>query len=169
MIGIGTHEVAVKNTGLSKSQSGNVQIVVEFYDQADETLSAFLATTEAAWPYTEDKLRVLGWDPAQNGFRFEDLNSEPSPIAGNQVQIVVDAETFDGKTRNKVKFINPPGGKAIERMAPAEAQSFAAQLRKRLTGQTTAGVARPAAKKPLPKTPAEHDGPPLGDDDQMPF
>lgn len=159
MIDVGTHEVTVKSTALANSSKGNLQIVVEFENDAHDTISAFLATTEAAWQYTEEKLRTLGWDPAANGYRFEDLNNDPSPIALNQVQIVVDEEVYDGKRVKKVKFINQPGGKVLERLAETEATYFASLLRQRLTGSTRPGVAPPARQAQAAKR----------NDDEIPF
>lgn len=142
VIGIGTHEVEVQATGLTE-KNGNLQINVGFVQpETGDTITAYLHTTDKAWPYTEEKLRNMGWDPVVYGYRFEDLNMDPSPMQGFKAQIVVEAETYEGKTRHKVKFINAPGG-GIQRLEPAEAQSFAAKLRARLTGQSHLAPARP--------------------------
>lgn len=134
MIGVGRFDVKVVRTGLGEAGEGkNPQIIVQFEDEEGNTISAYLFCTEKAWPYTEEKLQNMGWDPVQHGYRFEELNEDPSPIAGNAAEIVTDEETYDGKTRTKVKFINPPGGR-IERMEAGEAQAFAAKLRQRLLG-----------------------------------
>jgi hypothetical protein len=146
IIKAGRHEVVVTTTGLQEKENG-LTITVGFEDVDGNTITAYLYTSEKAWPYTEKKLQTLGWDPLQNGFRFEELNTEPSPIAGKAVQIVVADEEYDGKLRSKVQFINPPGG-GVERLAPEEAKSVAARLRARLTGSGTAKAAMPEDKIP---------------------
>jgi len=159
MIEVGKHEVIVSETGLVKTQKGDMQIVVKFENAEGDSITAYLATSEAAWPYTQDKLANMGWDPVSNGFRVEDLNESPSPIHGNQCQIVVKEEEFEGKTRKKVSFINPPGGMPIERMESSEAQRFAAQLRSRLTGRPGAPARQPQpqrAAQPRPAASQDH-------------
>ena len=145
VIATGRHDVTITATALVE-KNGEVQINVSMLqEETNDTITAYLHTTEKSWPHTEKKLRACGWDAVENGYRFEELNAEPSPLVGNRVNITVDAETWEGQTRNKVGFINPIGG--VERMEPAEAQSFAAQLRARITGQTNAAPMKAAKSK----------------------
>ena len=130
----GRHRVRIASTGLGESpKTKSEQIIITFEDVADDynTITAYLATSEKAWPYTEKSLINCGWDPTFRGYLFEELNEDPSPIAGNEVDIVTEEEEYEGKRRMKVKWINAPGA-GIERMEPAEAQSFAERLRARL-------------------------------------
>lgn len=169
MITTGKHEVCVAETALGKTQKGDLQIIVRFETAGGDSISAFLATSDAAWPYTSDKLTNMGWDPTGNGFRFEELNQTPSPILGNQCQIVVVEEEFEGKTRKKVSFINPPGGMPIERMDQPEAQQFAARLRSRLTGRPVSAPPRQAPPQRPAPPPMRRDEPPPPDDEPPPF
>lgn len=136
-MGPGIHdpvEVTATSLGVSKG-SGNEQIAVVFRNQDGATITAYLSCTVKAWPYTEEKLRTLGWDPVAHGFAVEELNAEPSPIVGATVQIVVNEEWFGDKAVAKVAFINPCGGGPRQRMAPQDAAAFGARLRARLRGQ----------------------------------
>ena len=157
-----TYTVRVTTTALGESkQKASPQIIVGFADVVNgDTITAYLSCSEKAWQYTEEKLRNMGWDAAANGYRFEELNADPSPIAGNEVEIVVDLETYDNKTEARVKFINVPGG-GIKRMDDGEASTFADRLRKqlgvsgsssgrRLPRQTNSRSAAPAAE-PAPE------------------
>lgn len=138
----GRHRVRVTATALAETKNGTGQIVVGFEDNEGNSISAYLFTSDKAWEYTAEKLKVLGWDPVANGYRFEDLNLDPSPIAGNEVDIVTEEEQFEGKWRMKVKWINAPG-LGVERMQPAQASSFAETLRARLLRGATATAGTP--------------------------
>jgi hypothetical protein len=151
MFDVGRHEVQVLSTALSISQkSGAQQIVVQFENDQQDTITAYLSCSDAAWQYTEEKLRAIGWNPVDHGYRFEELNQEPSPCAGNQCQITIQQEEYEGRKRLKVGFINPPGGLPVERMEQAEAQAFAAQLRARLLGQPQAATSTTSKRPTVP-------------------
>ena len=120
MITAGRHHATVAKTFLATSTAGNDQIGVTFRIADGSTITRYLSCTEKAWPYTEENLRSIGWDAEQNGFAFEALNEDPSPVVGNECSIVIREETYNGKTRLAVQFINPataaalPGNDAVE-------------------------------------------------------
>ena len=143
----GRHEVEVLSTGLKKSENtGTVQIVIEF-GNADGTIAAFLPITEKAWQYTEAKLQTLGWDPAEHGFRFEDLSEDPSPLVGVDCQIVVREEEYNGKMSPKVSFINPPGSTGGASTAHGEAAASIADEIRALLGVRKLGTSTSRARK----------------------
>jgi hypothetical protein len=145
IIGAGRHDVKVIRSALAETgEEKTPQISVQFEDINGNTITAYLFLTDKAWPYTEEKLTTLGWEPIKRGYRFEELNLDPSPIVGSYVEIVNDEETYNGKTRVKVKYINPTGGR-IERMEPAQAMAFADKLRQRILKGAPAPA--PAAKQ----------------------
>lgn len=152
---IGRHDAKVIRTGLTDdSDNKTPSVVVQFENAAGDTISAYLFLSDRAWPFTQEKLETLGWDAVKQGYRFEEFNDDPSPVVGKFAEIVVDEETYEGKTRNKIKFINPIGGR-IERMEPQKAQAFASRLRSRLLNasgavQVPAGQRsqRPAGSQP---------------------
>jgi len=143
------HHAPVWVTGsvLSKSSQGNGQVVVSFRNEAGETIDAYLSCTDAAWQYTEQKLKTLGWDPAENDFDLRPLNAgEESPITGSETEINVIEDSYNGKTSLKVGWIGPRAGAAA--LPEDEMDAFAAELRKRLIASKGAPkpAARPAAK-----------------------
>lgn len=163
IMGTGYRDVEVSATGLTE-KNGSMQINVQFLEpETGDTITAYLFTTDKAWPYTEEKLRNIGWDPVSYSYQFEDLNQDPSPLRGNKANILVESETYNGEARNKVKFINAPGG-GMKRMEDAEAVDFAAKLRARLTGQSYSAPAqtrRPGGGGTMQA--------PSGADDDIPF
>ena len=151
----GKHDVEVVATALSEEAGKADTILVQFVDEHGDGITAYLFCSEKAWPYTEEKLQTLGWDAMARGYRFEELNDDPSPLLGHKAQIVVEAETFEGKTRSKVRFINRAGGH-IERMAPSEANTFAKRLRDRILKGTVTST-NTAPTKPRAAAPADTD------------
>ena len=128
----GTHQVVVVDTALGESGAKKTpHVAIQFEGEMGDRISAYLFLSDAAWPYTKEKLSTLGWDADVRGHRFEELNESPSPLAGQKAEIVVVVENYDGKVRHKVQYINTPGS-GVERMEPAAARTFADTLRKRL-------------------------------------
>lgn len=152
---VGNHTGEIVATGLKKAKTGNVQILIQFKDEADNTITAYLATTEAAWPYTEKKLEACGFVMADNDYDLTRLNDPDCPLIGMaDVPFTVKAKVGpDGNTYNEVSWIGAGGG-ISERMDPEETKSFAAQLRQKLIAKaggvkpaTTGKAAAPWAKK----------------------
>lgn len=162
-LGEGSHQVTVTSTALQRKNDKG-QIVINARDAHGNTATAYLFLTDAAWPYTQEKLATLGWDVWEHNFEFDRLDDEPSPIAGNQVEFVIENTLYEGKIIPKVAFINAIGG-VRERMPADEAKSFAAQLRSRLMPKSsrpngpTGTTARPQGR-PI-NNPQEDDTPPF--------
>lgn len=135
--------VYVLGSVLSKSSQGNGQIVISFKNEDGDTIDAYLSCTEAAWEWTERKLRTLGFDVDANDLDIRPLNrGTESPIAGVETEIDVKEDTYNGKTTLKVDWIGPRIGQA--QMPGSDEDAFAADLRRRL-------VARKGAPKPAPR------------------
>lgn len=145
----GTYHVAVKQTALGESKNTKgMQIVVTFADIVNgDTITAYFPCSERAWQYTEEKLRTMGWDAAAAGYQFEELNLDPSPIAGNEVEIVCDFEEYQGERNLRVKFVNPVGG-GFKRMDENEAASFADRLRQQIGVTGVSGRRLPRQPQP---------------------
>jgi len=60
--------------------------------------SLWLATTDAAWPYTEKKLRALGFN---GDFRAPEFTIPVDNGDEGWVQLICDHETYEGQTREK--------------------------------------------------------------------
>lgn len=138
-IGVGKHKVAIIGTRLGETKDGQLFIEITFGNPDGDTISTQKYTSDKAWEYTERDLKTCGWDAEANGFQFEQFNSEPSPILGNEVSITVEEEEYNGKTRTRVKSINRPS------LTADKAGSLAAQLRERLRN-------RPGMKVPAGET-----------------
>lgn len=128
------------------------QIEVTFMDPEGDTITAYLFCTDAAWPYTAEKLGKMGWDPEARGYAFEELNEDPSPLRGWRGDIVCKSETYNGEAKLKVQFINAlgeTGGR--ERMNPGAAADFASRLRAKLgvSGRVSKG-SRPRPADDIP-------------------
>lgn len=145
----GTHLVRVHSTFLGKSkntQTGYVGVVFE--DDAGDTITAYLYTSDKAIGRTVETLELLGWDLQANNGDLSTLHETPL-LHGRQSEIVVENETYEGKTRAKVKWINgPDGGGRAEGMPANEAQAFAAALRAKVYGSK---AGKPPAAKVAPK------------------
>lgn len=152
-------EGTVKSYGLGKTQSGKVQLAITFDTQDGEhpTVTGYLFFTDAAMEITERALAALGWPPSQKAWAIDDL-VQSDELIGAKASLTCAWETFEGKERFKVKFINEVGGAGLkERLTDEEARSFVAQLRQKL-GVT--GGAKRTASKPKPVTVP---------DDEIPF
>lgn len=147
---IGNHTGEIVATGLKKAKTDNVQILIQFKDENDDTITAYLATTEKAWPYTEKKLEACGFVMADNDYDLTRLNDPDCPIIGNTgIPFTVKAKTgLDGNEYHEVSWIGVGGG-ITERMDPEETKAFAAKLRQELI-KKAGGVKPSATKKPAP-------------------
>lgn len=152
MIEAGYYTGTISECVFAEGKGGNVEVVLKF-DLGDNTFrTVFLYTTDAAWPYTREKLERLGW----NG------NTEsPEFSNGENVELACKHEDYQGETREKWDLA--PGMKAA---APADKRKRLEALW-RAKGGKTAAVTKPGAPKPAPsaaKTP-----PAAPPDDAPPF
>lgn len=157
---------------LGVASTGNEQVAVSLEvtdvdgNPTGERIAWYGTFTEAAYPYTVKTLRVMGW-------RGDDL-SDLSSIAGTPVSIVVQSEEYKGKVRQKVAFVNAPGGGAIlkEQMTPDAAKSFADRMRSKIR-MADAMEGKPRNNgAPAPKSRGgalSHEPPPHTDSDEIPF
>jgi len=108
---LNNYDVLVKGTKVGESAGGTPCIEIEFVTlDGSGTIMAWKYLTEKAWPYTEENLKDLGWDAAERGYNFEELNTDDqSPLAGVACRIAVEQEEYQGKTKHRVKFINRAG------------------------------------------------------------
>ncbi len=164
-IGAGRHHVQVVGHVLGRSGTGTPHIAVLFEDVNGDRVTWYGYLTDAAMERTVRSLQVLGWDPMADGGRIEQLNGTQR-LAGAEAEIVVEMETFEGKTQPKVKWVNEVGGGLGEGMPPQEATAFSASIRAKIL----------SAAKPKPNgQPGPAQGPVVsqaagpGLDDDLPF
>jgi hypothetical protein len=136
----------ITGNALDQSNSGSpsVCIAITTHEEGPRVLYANLYLTEAAFDSSVKVLReVIGWE----GFDIRELN-EPI-FKGIEVTAACAWETYEGKDKFKVKFINKPGGGGVKKLDPMQAETLARSLNARLAALGRAsGSARPAAGSP---------------------
>lgn len=138
---IGEHEAEVLDHGLVTSKTGTSGVAVKFQTEFD-VITGWFYLTDKTVEYTIEKLRAMGWE----GDDFRELNQQPAVLAGHKCVITVSHESYEGKTRAKVNFVNPEGyeGGEIQRdeNAAKNAMRFNALLK---SGK---GKVKPSTAKP---------------------
>lgn len=149
----GKHLCKITSYGLLIEKTDTVW--VEFEDANQNAITWFGYLTEKAAPFTVDKLiKIFGLmaGPAEinsclerigvDGIDSGLLNTE------KEYEVVVEDETYDGKTRQKVKYVNDPS-------APSKFGKIAAeQIKGKFDHLNLAGhvasmkIPKPAAPKP---------------------
>ena len=115
---------AVKGA-LGVSQNGNEQVGVEFelIEVPGQHITWYGTFTDAAFDIAMRGLRSAG-------MTGDDLSDFSWVEKAPEVMLVVDHETYQGKTKVKVKFINSLGGLAMKKpLEGVEARSFAERMR----------------------------------------
>lgn len=95
-----THDV-----GMAETNTVQIGVLFEFVDPPlrGQQITWYGTFTEAAFPITFRALKELGW----SGHRIDTLKAELK--RGTVVQLVIERESFQGRTRPRVKFINARG------------------------------------------------------------
>lgn len=169
MIPIGNYKARGVEAALSTTKGGQPQVAVlieitegEF---AGERRTWFGHFTEKTEEKTLEQLRTLGWST-------DDL-TDLAGIDANEVSIKVEHETDqDGQERDRIRWINRPGGLAIkERMDDQAARAFAARMRSKAiasrTGQRASAPQQRTQQAPPPRRQQQDEPSPFGDD--IPF
>ena len=120
-----------------------------YCDDFPRTANMFL--TEAATPYTIDRLRSLGW----NGTSFKDIEPTGShSFAGQRIELVCTHDTKGDKTYDRFDFPMMGGGASAE-SDPSIARKMDALYGKALqtTMPASAPQQAPAAEEPPAETP----------------
>jgi hypothetical protein len=176
---------------LGETSTGKEQVAVEFIIMTPDAdlrrVTWFGYFTDDTIDRTIESLRIMGW----TGNDLSDLQG----LDANEVELVVEDETYEGKTRAKVRWVNRPGGLALKApLSVDRKKAFAASMRDRIkTFDATAGTPKPKSDKPRPATRGnpppggyggltpgqlgganppgigEADGPPPMSDDDIPF
>lgn len=163
----GTHRVRVVSHVLGRSSTGTPHVSVKFEDVNGDRITWYGYLTEKAMERTVATLGILGWDPVEHNGMVDSLNGTDL-LVGNEAEIVVEFETYNGETTAKVKWVNEVGG-GMNGMEDQEASSFAAELRKKILSAPRPKVsAQPGPSKPAQQPAAVPEG--ADDDlDDLPF
>ena len=96
------HAVRVKSAIIGANDKGTPFVEFEFINPASETLNGWLYLSDAAF---ERSVRVL-----RDVFGFDnDFTTLPAQVTDKECSITTEFETFEGKERLKVKWINSVG------------------------------------------------------------
>ena len=126
----GTYRGKARSWALAESPNkGTPEVAVEFEltdpEMGGQGITWHGYLTEGAFERTVQALRYCGWEG-------DDLSALDG-LDKNEVSLVVENETYNGKTHAKVKWVNKPGGLAIKAPMPADkVKTFAAQMRGRI-------------------------------------
>jgi hypothetical protein len=154
----GIYRARVTQWALGKTDKGNEQVVMEF-DFLDDgfvgtRMSWYGYFTEKGLPITLKALRTCGW----HGSDLADL----SGVEINEVSLTVENETYEGKTRPKIKWVNAVGGFNLKApLAADEAKAFGARMKGAVLAFDK------SEGKPAPKPNAKPKGTSITDD--IPF
>jgi hypothetical protein len=121
-------------TGMTKNGNEQVAINLDLVDLG-RNVTTFLPFTDAAAPYSIERLHALGWkggeDPSFPG------------ISENEVQVQIKYETYQGKEQMKVDIVTGNGRVSLkDPMNDVQRRGFMSRLAK-LVKQS--GTAAPAA------------------------
>ncbi len=172
----GTYNAVVKEIGVGESKNKLAQVAIKFGpyeiegDDGFETIESESITGFFMLQYkdravnqkTIDNLREVfpEWD-GKDVFWLEDHQYEEidgSTLVGKEVQIVVDAEEYEGKTRTRVKYLNPKGSQhgGIKKADPDTRRRISAALGAAIRA-TAKPSARPVLKPAAPRPTSDSD------------
>lgn len=154
VIGIGRSLVKVVSHVLGRSKTGTPHVAVLFEDVNGDRITWYGYLSDSALERTLASLAILGWDAKAHNGLVDTLNGTDL-LVGEEAEIVVEAEEYEGKVNHKVRWVNEVGGGGLSSMEEADATSFAASLRQKiLSARTPTPSAKPgpakATKEPVP-------------------
>jgi hypothetical protein len=153
MLDAGTYRAHAIEAALGETDTGKEQVAVRFalLDQENVEITWYGYFTEKTAPVTLRALRTAGW----RGTDLMDLADLCNPESTPEVFLVVEHETYEGKTSAKVRWVNGAGGLALKKtLDPNKAKVFAARMR----GQIAALDAQSKQNGSAPRSPAKSAG-----------
>lgn len=116
---------------LTVSKKGAPQFAVECaLEGGSEKRTVFLATSDKAWPYTEDKLKRLGWNGNMDNMGFD----------CERVELQCTHEVYEGKPREKWDL--------AREQSEYQHQTAPDDVKRQVLARWKAGAKAPAIKKP---------------------
>lgn len=147
----GTYRARAREWEFGQSKTGTPYVAVRFeLVDLGEYITWYGYLTERTQDRTMESLRHCGWD--------NDDITRPTGLNEIEVELVVERETYEGKTRAKVQWVNRIGGRAlkVDEVDERTRRTFAAQMK----------AAAVASRKGMPvKPPKPAEPPPISDDD----
>lgn len=162
----GTHRARAQEWQLGMSSTGKEQIAVMFQliggPHDGKHITWFGYFTDNTVDRTLESLRHCGWD--------SDSIAELDSLGANEVELVIEDETYEGKTRSKVKWVNRVSRLQMkDQMSPAQVQAFAAKLRGKTVASQKKYGAQPAASSAPSNNAGRGTQQSLDQDDPIPF
>lgn len=122
----GTHKARAKEWDFGVSGNGSEQVAILFEitqgEHAGKCRTWYGYFSDAAIDRTLDSMRHCGWDG--------DSLANVDNLANNEVEIVIEEEVYEGKSREKIKWVNKPAGLKLQNQLNGSAKdAFAARLR----------------------------------------
>jgi hypothetical protein len=120
-----TAKLITYDLGMASTGAEQIGVLFEFTDGPwnGEQITWYGSFSPAAFPITVKGLSELGWSAE----RVDTLRAELKP--GTVVQLVCEVETYEGRKRTRVKFINRRGLVRMDRMmTPEQRKAFSAEV-----------------------------------------
>lgn len=173
----GTWPARATSWDLGMSDNGKEQIEIVFQilegPFQGKSIHAFLYFTEGALDRTLESMRHCGW--------ASDSLAEIDDLGNNEVEIVIEEEEYQGKWRDKVKWVNRRGRLLMKNpMSQSQKAAFAARLRGKTVASKQKYGAQPASTAAAPRAngqqrsfddphASEREWSAPADDDHIPF
>lgn len=150
----GYYDATVLEAALGVAKSGTDQVAVRFTlsdtagEFASRTINWYGSLTDRAEDITFEALTVLGFDDSRS---LKDM----SWMIGQPARLKIEVETYEGKERSKVRFVNRPMGDLVKTpMDATRATSLEARLRARAKSEGLRGTQKSQPQHvPLEDTP----------------
>lgn len=141
--------------GIADNEKKTPFMKVEFnVTDLDERITWFGWLSEAAAPRTMEGMRYCGWD--------NDDVTAPTGMNAHEIELVIEPETYKGKTQSRVKYVNRAPGLKTETLDEAKKREFAARMK----------AAAVASRSGMPKkvsAPPPNLAPQIDPNDKPPF
>jgi hypothetical protein len=127
-IKVGKHTAQPRSWDFGETDKGTEQVAIEFEivegEDAGEFITWYGFFTDDTEDRTLESLRNCGWQ----GDDVTDLQG----VGSRKVQLVIEDESYQGKTHSRVRWVNRVGGNGVrlkKTMAPDTKRMLAARLR----------------------------------------
>lgn len=154
MLPEGTYHGVIDEAVTSTASTGTPQMVITVglghvlnakgeWDmvQGNQNAKVYLYLSDAAWPFTEEKLKKLGFNGDFGAPKFAET------VYTDGVDVECKHESYQGKTRDKWQFA---GGSTVEPAAPDAVRVLNARWKAKTGAPPAKPAGRPAPPPPKP-------------------
>ena len=155
MLAAGTYRGRPVAAKLGLTSTGKEQIAVQFAftEPVGEKLTWYGYFTDNTFDRTIESLRSCGW----TGTDLTEFSGHTLPAGFDQeVELVVQHETYENKTTARIAFINSGGGLALKSVLPEDkAKAFAARMKGRIVAADKSAGRTVGKKAPVKSAPLD--------------